>query len=49
MLKHGTPFVDAGQEQYEEGYRSRVAKNFNRKAQELGYRLVPTQEEPMTV
>jgi transposase len=45
MLKHGAAFVDAGQEQYEERYRSRVIQNFKRKAQELGYKLIPTQEE----
>lgn len=48
MLKHGTAFVDAGQEQYEERYRSRVIQNLKRKAVELGYRLVPAQEEPST-
>ncbi len=48
MLKHGTAFVDAGQGQYEERYRSRVIQNLKRKAQELGYKLVSTQEEPLT-
>ena len=36
MLKHGTAYVDAGQEYYEERYRSRVVQNLKRKAQELG-------------
>lgn len=49
MLKHGTAFVDAGQEQYEERYRSRVVQNLKRKAQEMGYKLVSIQEEPQTV
>jgi transposase len=40
MLKYGAEFVDAGQEQYEERYRSRVIQNLKRKAQELGYQLV---------
>jgi len=48
MLKHGTAFVDAGQEQYEERYRSRVVQNLKRKAQEMGYKLVSIQEEPQT-
>jgi hypothetical protein len=49
MLKHGTAFVDAGQEQYEERYRSRVVQNLKRTAQQLGYKLVSLQEEPQTV
>jgi transposase len=49
MLKHGTAFVDAGQEQYEERYRSRVVQNLKRRAQEMGYKLVSIQEEPQTV
>jgi transposase len=40
MLKHGTAYVDAGQEYYEERYRSRVVQNLKRKAQELGFELV---------
>jgi hypothetical protein len=46
MLKHGTAFVDAGQEQYDERYRSRVIQNLKRKAHELGYQLVSIQAEP---
>lgn len=49
MLKYGTAFVDAGQEQYEERYRSRVVQNLKRKAQEMGFKLVPMQEESQTV
>lgn len=40
MLKHGTAYVDAGQDYYEERYRSRVLQNLKRKAQEFGYQLV---------
>jgi len=40
MLKYGTAYVDAGQEYYEERYRSRVLQNLKRKAQELGFELV---------
>ena len=40
MLKHGTVYVDAGQEYYEERYRTRVVQNLKRKAQELGFPLV---------
>jgi transposase len=49
MLKHGTDFADAGQEQYEERYRSRVVQNLKRRAQELEYKLVSIQEEPQTI
>lgn len=40
MLKHGSAYVDAGQDYYEERYRSRVVQNLKRKAQELGYKLI---------
>ena len=40
MLKHGSAYVDAGQDYYEERYRSRVIQNLKRKAQELGYQLI---------
>lgn len=40
MLKHGTTYVDLGQEHYEERYRSRVVQNLKRKAQQLGFELV---------
>lgn len=42
MLKHGTEYVDVGQEHYEQRYRSRVVQNLKRKAQELGFELVAT-------
>jgi transposase len=40
MLKHGTAYVDAGQEYYEERYRTRVVQNLKRRAQALGFALV---------
>lgn len=40
MLKHGTAYVDAGQDFYEERYRDRVVQNLKHKAQEMGYQLV---------
>lgn len=40
MLKHGTAYVDAGQEYYEERYRTRVVQNLKRKAHEMGFILV---------
>jgi Transposase IS116/IS110/IS902 family./Transposase. len=43
MLSHGTDYIDAGQEYYEERYRSRVVQNLKRKARELGFELVTIQ------
>ena len=40
ILTHGTAYVDAGQEYYEERHRSRVIQNLKRRAQELGFELV---------
>ena len=40
ILKHGTAYVDAGQEYYGEHYRTRVVQNLKRKAQKLGFSLV---------
>jgi hypothetical protein len=51
MLKHGTAYVDIGQDYYEERYRSRVVQNLKRKAQEFGYQLIDiakTQPETAT-
>jgi len=44
MLTHRTAYVDAGQEYYEQRYRSRVIHNLKRKAQELGFDLVALQK-----
>jgi len=52
MLKHGTAYVDEGQKQYEERYRTRVVQNLKRKAQDLGYALVEIAEkqpQPATI
>jgi transposase len=45
MLKHGTAYVDMGQKQYEQRYRTRVVKNLKRKAHELGFMLVEMVEK----
>lgn len=42
MLKHGSEYVDVGQQYYEERYRSRIVQNLKRKARELGFDLVET-------
>ena len=41
MLKYRVPYIDPGQDYYEQKYRDRVIKNLQRKAQELGMQLVP--------
>jgi hypothetical protein len=46
MLKHGTEYVDQGQEYYERRYQGRVLANLTRRARELGYHLVKTPESP---
>ncbi|WP_145026387.1 IS110 family RNA-guided transposase, partial [Geobacter argillaceus] len=43
MLKNRTSYADLGQDHYEERYRSRVVQNLKRKAQQLGFELVPVQ------
>jgi transposase len=41
MLTEGAQFVERGQDYYERAYRSRVLNNLTRRAQELGYTVVP--------
>lgn len=41
MLKHGTDYVDAGQDYYEQQYKRRVINNLHRKARAMGYTLIP--------
>jgi transposase len=41
MLKNGTEYVEKGVEFYEEMYRKRRESSLKRKAEELGYELVP--------
>jgi len=41
MLTRGQEYTDQGQEVYEERYRQRVVANLNRRAQQLGLKLVP--------
>lgn len=45
MLKHRTPFVDAGQDYYEQQYRERVTRNLTKKAAAMGFQLVPMAAE----
>ena len=45
MLKQGTAYVDAGQDYYEQQYKQRVVRGLERRAQSLGFKLVPTTPE----
>jgi uncharacterized protein YdiU (UPF0061 family) len=40
MLKHGTKYVDQSMNHYEDQYKQRVIKNMQRKAKQLGFKLV---------
>jgi transposase len=46
MLKQGTSYTDAGQDYYEQQYTQRVVRGLERRAQSLGFELVPTAPEP---
>jgi len=41
MLKNGTEYTDAGQDEYEKRYRGRALNNLKRKAAAMGFELVP--------
>ena len=44
MLRYGQQYVDVGQDYYERQYRERALRNLTRRAKELGYKLVATEE-----
>jgi len=44
MLKHGTEYVDQGQDYYEQQYQDRVVKNLKQRAEQMGFALVPATE-----
>ena len=41
MLKHGTEYVDQGQDYYEKKYHERIIKNLRKRAKDLGFEMVP--------
>jgi len=41
MLTRGQAYVDAGQQQYEERYQQRVIQSLTKRAQALGFQLIP--------
>lgn len=44
MLTKGEDYVDQGQEHYEQKYRQRVIKNLTKRAEQLGFQLIPVPE-----
>ena len=44
MLTKGEEYVDQGQAYYEEKYRERVLKNLSKRAEVLGFQLIPAPE-----
>lgn len=44
MLKHGTEYVQLGQQYYEQRYQQRVIANLKRKAKQFGFELVNIKE-----
>jgi transposase len=45
MLKHGTEYVDQGQDYYEQQYQDRVMKNLKHRAAQMGFALVPSSRD----
>ncbi|MGI9281360.1 MAG: transposase, partial [Endozoicomonas sp.] len=41
LLKHGSKYVDEGQDYYEKQHQDRVMKSLQRKAKDMGFMLVP--------
>ena len=46
MLKHGTEYVDVGQDYYEKRYRERVIQGLKRRAMALGFELTQVAPDP---
>lgn len=44
LLRYGTAYVETGQQAYEEQFRTRQIKGLQRRAQDLGFTLVPRPE-----
>lgn len=44
LLTQGEEYVDQGQAYYEERYRERVVRHLTKKAQQLGFEMIPTAE-----
>jgi len=49
VLKHGTEYVDLGQEYYEQRYKYRVIGNLKRKAKKFGYELINIKEHEQVI
>jgi transposase len=44
MLRFGTEYIDRGQDYYDRRYQSRVVSNLMRRAHELGYKLIKSED-----
>jgi hypothetical protein len=44
LLTKGDEYVDQGQAHYEERYRQRVVKSLTKRAEQLGFQLIPVPE-----
>lgn len=44
LVTKGEGYVDRGQAHYEEKYRLRIIKNLTKRAEALGFQLIPTPE-----
>jgi hypothetical protein len=47
LLKTRTPFVDFGQDYYEQQYRERITRNLKNKAASLGFQLIPVSHDDL--
>ncbi|MEM7560959.1 MAG: IS110 family transposase [Planctomycetota bacterium] len=45
MIRNGTPFREIGGEDYEQRFQNRTLKNLKRRAKDLGFQLVPIQQD----
>jgi transposase len=47
LLKTRTPFIDVGQDYYEQQYQERVTRNLKKRAAALGYQLIPKSSDDL--
>ena len=46
MLRYGTEYVDVGQAYYDQRYQQRLLAGLERKARDLGYTLIKSEDLP---
>lgn len=49
LLKHGQQYVDKGAEYYQQRYHDQLVRSLKKRAQQLGFQVVPLFAEPPTV